>query len=159
MIDDTKYCPFCGINLDQESIYCHNCGASLKKKLNESTSSVRIISERPLSDFPDINIKNLRAQYPTTGSGYAVNTNQSTILKHPTTTTHKYPRRKKQDETQGVISFIFAILAFTGVLPFIGSIVAIILGGKHTGPLGRVGRILGWVSLILICVFGVFLFL
>jgi hypothetical protein len=146
----TQYCPFCGIAIEQDSKFCHNCGASLENQtINQTkeTPSVKIISESPLHEHPEIDTTPLRRPHLNGNSGYATVQNQTT-----TTYTH-YPR-KKQNDTQGFFSLLFAILSFVGILPFIGSILAIILGGKNAGPLGIVGRTMGLISLFFLVIFG-----
>ena len=63
---------------------------------------------------------------------------------------------------RAVASLVFGILAITGVLPCIGSFLAIALGvGEETG-VGRAGFVIGWISLLIpllglgaLCCFGV----
>lgn len=55
---------------------------------------------------------------------------------------------KKQDNGNGFVSILFAFLSIIGILPFLGAIVAIFTGGWKSGPLGIIGRSLGWFSFI-----------
>ncbi|MBK5113901.1 MAG: zinc-ribbon domain-containing protein [Candidatus Heimdallarchaeota archaeon] len=140
-----EFCPFCGSIIEKNSKFCHNCGALIvQQQTTESSPSVRIISERPIAEFPYIDTNPLTKQYPISVSGH----NQRYSESHHTTTYPSY-RRRKQNHGLGVASLIFAILSFIGILPLIGSFLAIILGGNKSGPLGVIGRILGFISLIL----------
>ncbi len=60
---------------------------------------------------------------------------------------------ESEDKTMGIISIVLGVLGFT-FLPFIGSVIAIILGhvakGTDGDQLGKIGRILGWVG---ICIY------
>lgn len=140
-----EFCPFCGIIIEKDTRFCHNCGAQIEqKKTSESSSSVRIISERPIAEFPNIDTKPLTKQYPISAPGYNQRhyESQHTII-YPTY------RKRKQNYGMGVASLIFGILSLIGILPLIGSFLAIIFGGHKSGPLGIIGRILGIISLIL----------
>ncbi|HUT81009.1 MAG TPA: zinc ribbon domain-containing protein [Candidatus Bathyarchaeia archaeon] len=158
-----SYCPFCGINIERDSRYCHNCGASLEhEKVEDSSPSIRIISERPLSEFPNIDIKALQQKHQTRplsayhqGNYHLQNSSYSSAQN----TANYTPKIKKQNDGLGVISLIFAILAITSILPFIGSIVAIILGGEKSGTVGIIGRIIGIFSLIIYSVLAILIIL
>lgn len=54
----------------------------------------------------------------------------------------------KETSTRAVWSLVFGILSFT-LCPVLGGILAIVLGWGETSGVGRVGKILGFVSLIL----------
>ncbi len=63
---------------------------------------------------------------------------------------------------KAVASLVFGILAITGALPCIGSVLAIALGAGEESGVGRAGVLIGLVSLLLpvlglgfMCCFGV----
>ena len=57
-----------------------------------------------------------------------------------------------QDTTMGTVALIFGILGCVQILPCIGPLIAVITGGmaKNTAgeSNGKIGRILGWIMLI-----------
>jgi hypothetical protein len=55
------------------------------------------------------------------------------------------------EETSGkaVASLVLGILGLVGVLPCVGSILAIVLGAGEESGAGNAGRILGWIGLVL----------
>ena len=59
-----------------------------------------------------------------------------------------------QDTSTGTLSLIFGILGCLQILPCIGPIIAIITGYSSKGTAGesngRIGRILGWLSVCII---------
>jgi len=126
-MSSNKICTYCGSAVEADSEFCSNCGASLH--VVESTSSVRIISESQPS-------------YTVT---QPVQTTQSY---HPQPTTVYVPQR--QDDSQGTIALIFGILGCVGVLPCIGSIVAIIVGNQaKNSSNASLGVTLGWIAVCL----------
>jgi len=69
-----------------------------------------------------------------------------------------------QDTSMGTLSLIFGILGCVQILPCIGPIIAIITGYSSKGTAGesngRIGRILGWLTVCIIpIVAGIFLIL
>lgn len=62
-----------------------------------------------------------------------------------------------QQPTNGkaVASLVFSILGLVGVCPLLGAILGILLGWGEPGDVARVGRILGWIGLALVLVWGV----
>ena len=75
-----------------------------------------------------------------------------------------------QDTSTGTLSLIFGILGCLQILPCIGPIIAIITGYSSKGTAGesngRIGRILGWLSVciipiaaVIIVLLGYFVFL
>jgi hypothetical protein len=144
--NNTEYCPFCGSLIEKDSQFCHNCGAHIeqqKQQTNDSTPSVRIISERPIAEFPNLDTTPLAKQFPIGNPGFNQGHSKSTQ-----TTTYPDQRQIKQNHGLGVMSFILGILAFIGILPLFGSLLAITFGGYKSGPLGILGRILGFISLV-----------
>ncbi len=59
-----------------------------------------------------------------------------------------------QDTSTGTLSLIFGILGCLQILPCIGPLIAIITGYSSKGTAGesngRIGRILGWLSVCII---------
>ncbi len=153
--NSTIYCPYCGITLEGESRFCHNCGANLETDIKiDTTPAVRIISERPLSEFPNIDTRPLQQSYPIVSTGLPQMRNTTEQID-----SNNNLQRKQQNEGLGVVSLIFAILALIGIIPYIGSIIAIILGGKKAGFTGIIGRVLGVISLIFYAIFALLMFL
>jgi uncharacterized membrane protein YvbJ len=73
-----------------------------------------------------------------------------------------YQQYHKHDNTKGIIALVFGILGFV-LLPFIGSIVAIILGAlsrsqEEETTLGTVGIVLGILGMVCWVIFFVFIF-
>lgn len=133
-INNSRMCPFCGSAVENNQQFCHNCGANLEdnKKVNEE--------------------KLYAAEYPTTVGQqqpiYPQQTYGGTYSQYPRQTTTYVPPRRT-DDSSGTIALIFGILACTGILPCIGSLIAIIVGSsaKNEGSSsGQAGFILGWVS-------------
>jgi hypothetical protein len=121
-MSSNETCNYCGSAVEADSEFCSNCGASLS--VVESTSSVRIISESQPS-------------YTVTQQSQTYQTAQPTTVYVP----------QKRDDSQGTIALIFGILACAGVLPCIGSIVAIIVGNqaKHSSN-ASLAVTLGWIG-------------
>lgn len=147
MTVQTNFCPFCGTNLERNSRYCHNCGAYLEQEISETAKPIKIISEKPLEAFPEIYVpKNIK--HTAVGSGYGKTNVNERKQNEVITQEQENHQTRKQNDGQGIISFLFAILAIIGILPIFGSILAILTGGYKGGPLGIIGRTIGWVSLL-----------
>jgi hypothetical protein len=118
------------------SEFCQNCGASLD--VVESTSSVRIISESQ----PSYQVVEPTSEWQTSQQSHTTHQptyQQPTVVVVP-------PRR--QDNSQGTLALVFGILACVGILPCIGSIIAIIVGNNAKGTSsGSIGVTLGWISI------------
>ena len=74
----------------------------------------------------------------------------------------RYPQYYKSDNTKGIIALIFGIVGFI-VLPFIGSIIAIIFGSlsrsqEEDRTMGTLGIVLGILGLLCWIIFFVVLF-
>ena len=133
LIEKTNYCPFCGIKLELESKYCHNCGAFLNSQIhNQNQKQIKIISEKPLT----INNETISNETNSEKTENTQNDNQSV---------HYQIRR--ENSSSGFVSFMFAMLSFFGILPFFSSTIAIITGGRKAGPLGIISRSIGWFLL------------
>ncbi len=135
-MSSTEICTYCGSAVEKDSEFCSNCGASLR--VVESTSSVRIISESQPSYTVTQSSQIYQSPQPA----------QQTSVYYPQSTTVYVPQ--KQDDSQGTIALIFGILGCVGVLPCIGSIVAIIVGNQaKNNSNASLGVTLGWIAICL----------
>jgi len=127
------YCTECGSKIEEEARFCPNCGHEVSQEPSMSPSR-NVSPPNPYSN-PYSN------QYSA-----------------PST----YQQYHKSDNTKGIIALVFGILGFI-LLPFIGSIVAIILGAisrsqEEDNSLGTIGIVLGILGMICWVIFFVFLF-
>jgi uncharacterized membrane protein YvbJ len=134
------YCTECGSEVEQEARFCPNCGHDLSQEA--STSSPSTVRPSP-------------TQYSAQPTQYSA---QPTQYSAPST----YQQYHKSDNTKGIIALVFGILGFV-LLPFIGSIVAIILGAlsrsqEEDTSLGTIGIVLGILGMVCWVIFFVFLF-
>ncbi|MFW9924542.1 MAG: hypothetical protein ACFFDW_14760 [Candidatus Thorarchaeota archaeon] len=140
--NNLNVCPFCGSAIEHNQDFCHNCGANL----SESTQ------QREFKLNNTEYTQSYQTNYP------AAYTPPQTYPQYPSTT-YTPTKRNSSSDSAGIIALIFGILAILGILPCIGSIIAITVGSsaKNDGSTaGQVGLILGWVSCcipILIIVF------
>lgn len=143
MSENTIHCPFCGSLVESGSEFCHNCGASLiesHKTGNYSTG----YGTTPAS--PTSNSSPTQSQF-----GEAYTDYQRSQTSHPTQTVYipQKTQRSSSSSTAGLVALIFGILGCVGVLPCIGSCVAIVAGAsaRNDGDTaGKIGLILGWIS-------------
>ena len=128
------YCTECGSEVEQETRFCPNCGHSLSQEVLTSSPSVLASPPAQYSAKPPV-----QSSAPPT-----------------------YQQYHKRDNTKGIIALVFGILGFV-FLPFIGSIVAIILGAlsrsqDEDSSLGTIGIVLGILGIICWIIFFVFIF-
>lgn len=136
-------CPYCGSAIELKQEFCHNCGANLQELEASNLSSYTLSPSSSYSTSPSTSYT------PTQSTSYTQYPRQSTTYVPP----------KRSDDSSGVIALIFGVLACTGILPCIGSLVAIIVGGnaKNEGSsTGQIGFILGWISCCIPIVFFIF---
>ena len=130
-MNSNVYCPFCGSIITLEQEFCHNCGASVKdlaKKEQTPSTFGRPITQQT---YTSQNYGQQNAQYTQP---------QQVIYK---------AAPKKSDDSSGLVALIFGILACAGVLPCVGSIIAIAVGSsarEDGNSMGNTGYILGWIS-------------
>ncbi|MBN1330840.1 MAG: zinc ribbon domain-containing protein [Candidatus Heimdallarchaeota archaeon] len=152
-----KNCPFCGSIIEPGSKFCQNCGASIDdlKSANDygSSSSVRIIGTS--------NITPSEQQYPIQPQTYTYQQpyQQQPAYYQPTTTI--YVPQQREDSLAN-LSIIMAILSCTGILPIIGSIIAIITGhiahARSKSSVALVALILGYIGVIGMILIFIFIF-
>ena len=125
MSQNVNHCPFCGSAIESGAQFCPNCGASISGDAEPSKPVQPTYSPPPPQE-----------SYGTTPA-----------YEQPTTTVYT-PQR--QDDSTGIISLIFGILGCVGILPCIGSIVAIVLGhnakSKGESQYSSIGLILGYLG-------------
>ena len=81
-----------------------------------------------------------------------------TEIENKATNTTEIYHIQKQNNGRGIFSIIFAFLSIIGILPLFGSLAAIFTGGWKAGPLGAIGRTLGWFSFIFYMSFAIMMF-
>ncbi|MBD3191804.1 MAG: zinc-ribbon domain-containing protein [Candidatus Heimdallarchaeota archaeon] len=129
---NTKHCPFCGSIIEEGSAFCANCGASLSS-IEETQDYDSYTPEEPSTPPPPPPPQQKTYDYGTGG-------------------TYREPSapRTQESNTMGIISLIFGILGCVGVLPCIGSLVAIVTGfmGKDhpEDSMAKIGLILGFLG-------------
>lgn len=128
------YCPFCGSIVKEDSEFCQNCGAALEEKSSKNYTQSSHSSSSAFSDY-----------YSSRDSqGSATSYSQ-----YPSTT-YVPPRKQDDSEVIGSIALIFAILGIVGVLPCIGTIVGLILGGNAKNKGNKNGSIAFTISILTI---------
>ncbi len=130
MSSDLKHCPYCGSVVEKGAQFCQNCGASL------SIDATVPAANQPTGYTP-----------PPPAETYGT----QPYYQQPTQTVY-VPRQQTSDDSLGILSLIFGLLGCF-VIPFIGSIVAIITGHmarkKGSSTYSTVGLLLGYISLVL----------
>ncbi len=128
-MSNVKHCPYCGSAVESGSQFCQNCGASVTSGAGAPSQP----AQQPYAAPPP------QESYGTTPA-----------YQQPATTVYT-PQR--QDDSSGIISLVFGILGCVGILPCIGSIIAIILGNqaKNKGETqySQIGLVLGYIGLVL----------
>lgn len=148
MSEYTIHCPFCGSLVESSSDFCHNCGA--------------VISESPKTGNYSTGYATTTPTNPTSGSSYSSSPSSpnqfgASYSEYQKSQTQKSqtiykPRKSSSSDSSGTLALIFGILACVGVLPCIGSIIAIVVGStakKSGDSAGEAGFILGWLSMCL----------
>jgi len=155
--DECRYiCPFCAFAVPSDGKFCPNCGASLDA-LSEPVVSDGIPSKThevsPVSVYSSSQVASSRDYYgPTQQQSPAA---QGTFYQpvHPMPPPQKVvyiPNTRPRNSSEGTLALIFAILSCVGILPCLGSILAITLGQKAADtPTGTTAVILGWITFAL----------
>ena len=130
MSNVTKHCPFCGSAVEQGSVFCQNCGASLTD-VEETTPAPQYYQPPPQQQPQD------QYQY-----------NTATQQQSTTVIVGQEPRKDDQGATTALI---FAILGWF-CCPGIFSLVAVILGhraySQTKSSTALIALILGYIVLI-----------
>ncbi len=121
-----NFCPNCGIKIEGEWHACPYCGHNLQSEWGTQSSQQPSSPTPPVPPLPP---------YPQQAA-------QPTTIIYP----------PKQNNTNGIIALVFGFLGLF-ILPFIGSIVAIILGSigrkKDDSPeMATGGLVLGIIGLL-----------
>ncbi|HUT79752.1 MAG TPA: zinc-ribbon domain-containing protein [Candidatus Bathyarchaeia archaeon] len=153
-----KNCPFCGSIIEPGSKFCQNCGASIED-LNSpidygDSSSVRIIGTSNVTptqnQYPQV-------QYPVQSQTYTYQ--QQPVYYQPASTVYVPQQR---DDSLANLSIIMAILSCIGILPIIGSIIAVITGhiayARSKNNTALAALILGYIGIIGFVLLFVFIF-
>jgi hypothetical protein len=123
--------------------YCSECGSKIGEETHFCPNCGHEVSQEPLIN---------------TSSAIPPPNQYSSQYSAPST----YQQYYKRDNTKGIIALVFGILGFV-LLPFIGSIVAIILGAlsrsqEEDNSLGTIGIVLGILGIVCWVIFFVFIF-
>jgi len=134
MSQNSKHCPYCGSALESGSQFCQNCGASISGGAGPSKPAQPAHTPMPPQE-----------SYGTTPA-----------YEQPTSTVYT---SQKKDDSSGLISLIFGILGCIGILPCIGSIIAIFMGhnakSKGESQYSSIGLILGYIGICLYVIGGI----
>ncbi len=134
MSQNSKHCPYCGSALESGSQFCQNCGASISGGAGPSKPAQPAHTPIPPQE-----------SYGTTPA-----------YEQPTSTVYT---SQKKDDSSGLISLIFGILGCIGILPCIGSIIAIFMGHsakrKGESQYSSIGVILGYIGICLYVIGGI----
>ena len=139
MSQNSKHCPYCGSALESGSQFCQNCGASISGGAGPSKPAQPAHTPMPPQE-----------SYGTTPA-----------YEQPTSTVYT---SQKKDDSSGLISLIFGILGCIGILPCIGSIIAIFMGHsakrKGESQYSSIGLILGYLGagLYVVSIIGVVIY-
>ena len=128
------YCPFCGSIVKEDSEFCQNCGAALEEQRSKNYPPPSQSSSLAFSGY---------SSQSTQGSA------TSSYRQYPSTT-YVTPRKQDDSEVVGSIALVFAILGLIGVLPCIGTLIGLILGGNAKNKGNRNGSIAFGISMFTI---------
>ncbi|MHA1122190.1 MAG: zinc-ribbon domain-containing protein [Candidatus Heimdallarchaeota archaeon] len=134
MSQNSKHCQYCGSAIESGSQFCQNCGASISGGAGPSKPAQPAHTPMPPQE-----------SYGTTPA-----------YEQPTSTVYA---SQKKDDSSGLISLIFGILGCVGILPCIGSIIAIFMGHsakrKGESQYASIGVILGYIGICLYVIGGI----
>ncbi len=146
MSENAIHCPFCGSLVESGSEFCHSCGASLDESHKTENYGTGY-------GTPATQTSGGSSASGTAPTQYAPPQQGQTFTQYPRTqTVYRPPSQHKQfrsNSSSGAIALVFAILACVGVLPCIGSIIAIAIGSSAKNDGDSIGSIavgLGWFS-------------
>jgi hypothetical protein len=123
MSSQTAYCPFCGIEVEPGSTFCGNCGVA--------------IDQKPAQTQPSAQTQPYQQTY----------THGTQPTYQPTQT------QSVETEIEGIIGLVLGVLSCLGILPFVGSIVGVILGHiakrKSKTGLGTIALVVGYLGIVI----------
>jgi len=131
-----NFCTQCGTKIVASWNVCPNCGHNLKSELGY---------QQPTQPQPSVQI------YTQQKPNYQPNQYQP------------YKYRPRSNNTNGIVALIFGLLGLFGIIPIVGSIIAIVLGavGKKNDDdptMAKAGLVLGIIGIVLWIAIYIFLF-
>jgi uncharacterized Zn finger protein (UPF0148 family) len=146
---EDQHCPFCGSVVEQGSSFCPTCGASLEdieppydEEPYQEPSSGSFSAIPPETRQHDDYSKK-EGYYSRRGPYHSQQTHSSAPSYHQSSSTYR-----KGSSSSGTLAVIFGALSCAGILPCIGSILAIIFGSssKDYDDTAKIGFYLGVIS-------------